>query len=98
MRELGTPERDDFCERAAGRWMLRSSSPGSKIFEWSPVTKSAARTSRGAPSRGQSVYVPSSATVSEIIGPAGSDITMFPPIVASFQILNDERKIGSIRR
>ena len=27
----------------------------------------------------------------EIIGPAGSDITMFPPIVASFQILNDER-------
>ena len=29
--------------------------------------------------------------MSEIIGPAGSDITMLPPTVASFQILNDER-------
>ena len=56
------------------------------------MTKSAALTSRGVPSRGMSVYVPSSATVSEIIGPAGSDITMFPPIVASFQILNDDKK------
>ena len=29
--------------------------------------------------------------MSEIIGPAGSDMQMFPPTVASFQILNEER-------
>jgi hypothetical protein len=36
--------------------------------------------------------VASSATVSEIIGPAGSDMQMLPPTVAAFQILNDARK------
>ena len=36
-------------------------------------------------------HTPSSAAVSEIIGPAGSDMQMFPPTVASFQILNEER-------
>ena len=30
--------------------------------------------------------------MSEIIGPAGSDMQMFPPTVASFQILNEARK------
>ena len=35
---------------------------------------------------------PSSAAVSEIIGPAGSDMQMFPPTVASFQILNEGKK------
>jgi hypothetical protein len=29
--------------------------------------------------------------VSEIIGPAGKDMQMLPPIVAAFQILNDAR-------
>ena len=29
--------------------------------------------------------------MSEIIGPAGSDMQMFPPTVASFQILNEAR-------
>ena len=29
--------------------------------------------------------------VSEIIGPAGSDMQMLPPTVAAFQILNDAR-------
>ena len=37
------------------------------------------------------MQIPSSAAVREIIGPAGSDMTIFPPTVASFQILNEER-------
>jgi hypothetical protein len=57
-----------------------------------PVTKSTTDTRRGSPPRGQSVQTPSSAAVSEIIGPAGSDMQIFPPTVASFQILNEERK------
>ena len=48
-------------------------------------------TRRGSPLLGQSVATPSSAAVSEIIGPAGSDMQMFPPTVASFQILNEAR-------
>src|SRR5260370_23053771 len=36
--------------------------------------------------------MPSRAAVREIIGPAGRDITMFPPTVASFKILNEARK------
>src|SRR5882757_5383529 len=35
--------------------------------------------------------MPSSAAAREIMGPAGSDITMFPPTVASFQILKEAR-------
>ena len=38
------------------------------------------------------VQTPSSAAVSEIIGPAGSDMQMLPPTVAVFQILNEARK------
>ena len=36
--------------------------------------------------------MPSRAAVSEIMAPAGSDITTLPPTVAAFQILNDIRK------
>ena len=35
---------------------------------------------------------PPSAEVSEIIGPAGSDMQRLPPTVAVFQILNEARK------
>src|SRR3954469_22868086 len=35
--------------------------------------------------------MPSSATVSEIIGPAGNDMQMLPPTVAVFHTLNDAR-------
>ena len=35
--------------------------------------------------------MPSSAIVSEIIGPAGNDIQILPPTVAVFQTLNDAR-------
>src|SRR5579859_2200996 len=38
------------------------------------------------------VQMPSSAAVSEIIGPAGSDMQRLPPTVAVFQILNEARK------
>src|SRR6202007_1486559 len=38
------------------------------------------------------VQMPSSADVSEIIGPAGSDMQTLPPTVAVFQILKDARK------
>ena len=44
-----------------------------------------------APPRGHSVYVPSRATVSEIMGPAGNDMQMLPPTVAAFQILKEAR-------
>ncbi len=80
-----------FASAAAGRWMLRSNSPGCRTLAWLPVTKSIAATSRGDALRGHSVQTPSSAAVSEIIGPAGSDMQMLPPTVAAFQILNDAR-------
>src|SRR5579862_9572183 len=38
------------------------------------------------------VQTPSSAEVSEIIGPAGSDMQRLPPTVAVFQILKEARK------
>ena len=38
------------------------------------------------------VQTPSSAAVSAIIGPAGSDMHRLPPTVAVFQILNEARK------
>jgi len=71
---------------------LRSNSPGRSTLVWSPVTKSTAATSRGAPSRGQSLQRPSRATTSEIIAPAGSDMQILPPTVAAFQILNEARR------
>ena len=37
------------------------------------------------------MQTPSSAEVSEIIGPAGSDMQMLPPTVAVFQILKEAR-------
>src|SRR5436305_3846100 len=40
----------------------------------------------------QMVQTPSSAEVSEIIGPAGNDMQRLPPTVAVFQILNEARK------
>ena len=46
------------------------------------------------PERGNSLE----AAVSEIIGPAGSDMQTFPPTVASFQILNDARNDLQHRR
>ena len=76
---------------AAGRWILRSSSPFRSTLWWLPVTKSTTDTSRGSPPRGHSVQTPSSAAVSEIIAPAGSDMQTLPPTVAAFQILNDIR-------
>src|ERR1700722_11226984 len=72
--------------------MLRSNSPGASTFLLLPVTKSIILTSRGLPLRGKSVTTPSSAVVSEVIGPAGSDMQMLPPTVAAFQILNDAKK------
>jgi len=71
--------------------MFRSSSPGRRMFWWLPVTKSTARTSRGAAPRGHRVKTASRATVSETIGLAGSDIQTLPPTVAAFQILNEAR-------
>src|SRR6476620_5627010 len=47
---------------------------------------------RSPPSTCQIVQMPSSAEVSEIIGPAGSDMQMLPPTVAVFQILKEARK------
>ena len=44
-----------FDSAAAGRWMLRSSSPGCSTLTWLPVTKSTAGTSRGGALRGHSV-------------------------------------------
>src|SRR4029079_15952100 len=72
--------------------MLRRRSPGARTLAWLPVTNAIIGTSRGFPLRGQSVQMPSSAVVREIIGAAGSDMQMFPPIGASFQILKDARK------
>ncbi len=59
------------------------------MFLLLPDTKSIAGTLRGAAARGQSVYTASSAVVSEIIAPAGSDMQMLPPTVASCATLND---------
>src|ERR1700730_1558063 len=56
------------------------------------MTKSSTATRRSPPSRCTIVQMPSSATASEIIGPAGNDMQIFPPTVAVFQILNDDRK------
>src|SRR5258708_37931920 len=72
--------------------MRRSKSPGRKLLLWLPVTKSSTATRRSPPSGAITVQIPSSATASEIIGPAGNDIQMLPPTVAGLQIFNEERK------
>ena len=98
-RRSARERRSDTCRNAvralsasAGRKMLRSNSPGSSALLSGPVTKSA--TAPGARRRpaSRSAGSPSSAAVSEIIGPAGSDMQMLPPTVAAFQILNEARK------
>ena len=55
------------------------------------MMKSATLTCCSVPSAFQIVQTPSSADVSEIIGPAGSDMQRLPPTVAVFQILKDAR-------
>jgi hypothetical protein len=77
---------------ARGTSSCRKSSPALRTLVWLPVTKSAAATFRSMPSVCQIVQTPSSAVVSEIIGPAGNDMQRLPPTVAVFQILNEARK------
>ncbi len=77
---------------ASGRSIWRRRSPGVSTFFWLPVTKSTAATFCSPPFAFQIVQTPSSAAVSEIIGPAGSDMQRLPPTVAVFQILNEARK------
>src|SRR5262249_41548226 len=76
----------------AGSRIERSSSPFCRTLVCMPVTKSTTGTCRGLPFCGHRVQTPSSAAVSEIMAPAGEDITTLPPTVAAFQILNDIRK------
>src|SRR5665647_3786565 len=76
---------------AAGKKMLRISSPGCSALLSGPLTKSTTGMRREVPSRAHKVATPSSAVVSEIIGPAGNDMQMLPPTVAVFQILNEAR-------
>ena len=74
---------------AAGRSTRVSSSPGASAFAPSPVTRSATASVRTPPSGRVIAATPSSAAVSEVIGPAGSDRQMFPPTVATFCTLNE---------
>src|SRR5436305_12919996 len=74
-----------------GRSIWRRISPSPRTFSLLPVVKSTASIVWRDPSGAQIEYVPSSATDNEIIGPAGSDMQMFPPTVAACQILNDDR-------
>ena len=76
---------------ASGISTCRNRSPGASTLRWSPVTKSATGIFRSPPSACQIVQTPSSAEVSEIIGPAGSDMQILPPTVAVFQILKEAR-------
>src|SRR3981189_3360832 len=75
----------------SGISICRNRSPGASTLRWSPVTNSATGIFRFFPPAGQMVKTPSSAAVSEIIGPAGSDMQMLPPTVAVFQILKEAR-------
>src|SRR6185295_13523696 len=76
---------------ASGISICRNRSPGASTLRWSPVTKSTTGIFRSPPPACQMVQVPSSAEVSEIIGPAGSDMQMLPPTVAVFHILKEAR-------
>src|SRR3954454_7766346 len=77
---------------AIGISICRSRSPGARRLRWLPVTKSTTGIICSPPPAFQMVQTPSSAAVSEIIGPAGSDMQRLPPTVAVFQILNEARK------
>ena len=77
--------------RGAGRVTERSNSPSPRSFRPAPVMKSATLTRRREPSWACSRHSPSSAAVSEIIGPAGRPLQRLPPTVAMFQILNEAR-------
>ena len=76
---------------ANGTSICRSRSPGASTLLWFPVTKSATSIAPfgtvGMPDRADAVE----RAVSEIIGPAGSDMQRLPPTVAVFQILKDAR-------
>src|ERR1700742_1604124 len=76
---------------AVGMSICRSRSPGLSTLALLPVTKSETAISRSPPFASQMVQVPSRAAVSDIIGPAGSDMQMLPPTVAVFHILNEAR-------
>ncbi len=69
--------------------ICRKRSPGARRLRWLPVTKSMTRIFCSPPPAFQMVQTPSSAEVSEIIGPAGSDMQRLPPTVAVFQILKE---------
>lgn len=97
------PERPSPCSDAwrkavrqprarAGTVTERSNSPSPRSLRPAPVMKSATFTVRPTPACDWSRQVPSSAAVSEIMGPAGSPLHRFPPTVAMFQILNEARK------
>ena len=75
----------------AGYRSAASRSPGASTLRWLPVTKSATAIFCSPPSAFQIVQTPSSAAVSEIIGPAGNDMQRLPPTVAVFQILKEAR-------
>src|SRR6266516_6252307 len=80
------------CLRAAiGISTCRNRSPDASTLRWSPVTKSTTGIFCSPPPACQTVRTPSSAEVSEMIGPAGSDMQMLPPTVAVFQILKEAR-------
>src|SRR6201995_2227854 len=72
--------------------ICRNSSPDLSTLRLLPVTKSRTAIVRSPPSACQIVQTPSSAAVSEIIGPAGSDMQRLPPTVAVFHILKEARK------
>ena len=73
----------------AGRWTLRSSSPGARQLRASPVTNSATGTVRLAPPGPSTVATPSRAAQSEIMGPAGREVQRLPPTVDMFQTLKE---------
>src|ERR1700686_821761 len=77
---------------ASGISICRNRSPCASTLRLSPVTKSATLIFRSPPPAFQIVQTPSSADVSEIIGPAGNDMQRLPPMVAVFQILKEARK------
>ena len=90
MGERRTAGRRSACAAPRPEWRSPAAArPGARTFRWSPVTKSAARHARARavprPERDDA----SSATVSEISAPAGSDMQMLPPTVAVFKILKD---------
>src|SRR6202043_3460605 len=76
---------------SSGISICRNRSPGASTLRCLPTTKSAPLALGSPPSAFQIVQMPSSADVSEIIGPAGSDMQRLPPTVAVFQILNEAK-------